>query len=504
MERTAKVSSLVDALALGVVAVLVNVEDGEARVSEAVPATINGVHLARTFSREWCEREGLTATAGSLVVLRTPEGPSLTLVSIGSASVSLDGYRLAGAALARAFAKSPVGVLLSVGGLEEPARAAQAFVEGALLASYSFKPDETDAAADFALVPLAQPLPSVAAHDQVTRGVERGVVVASAVNWAKRLVDTPAGHLTPKDLARAIDARLAPAPHVGVEIWNESKIREERLGGLLGVGSGSAQPTRVVYANYQPPSDLPLPRVVLVGKGITFDSGGLSLKPAESMMTMKTDMTGAAIVMAAVAVASELGLRVRLSAIALLSENLPGEHATKPGDVLTIRDGQTIEVLNTDAEGRLILADGLSLATEAAPDAIIDVATLTGAQRVALGDEVGALFASDDALASALLAASALSGEAFWRMPLVDAYEAHLESEVADMKNIGKPGAAGSIVAALVLRRFTKGRAWAHLDIAGPARCDAARGYLTKGATAYGARTLVEYLAAIEASGADR
>jgi leucyl aminopeptidase len=179
-----------------------------------------------------------------------------------------------------------------------------------------------------------------------------------------------------------------------------------------------------------------------------------------------------------------------------LTENLVGDKATKPGDVLTIRNGMTIEVLNTDAEGRLILADGLSLAAETQADVIIDVATLTGAQNVALGDEVGALFSSDEEVASALLVASSRSGEALWRMPLVEAYEAHIDSDVADMKNIGKPPRAGAIAAALLLRRFTADRPWAHLDIAGPARADAPRGYATKGATAFSARTLIEYLSA--------
>jgi leucyl aminopeptidase len=251
-----------------------------------------------------------------------------------------------------------------------------------------------------------------------------------------------------------------------------------------------------VYATYDPSPEVELPHVALVGKGVTFDSGGLSLKPPASQETMKTDMTGAAIVMAAVSIASRLGVEVKITAIAPMTENLPSDRATKPGDVLTIRNGLTIEVLNTDAEGRLILADGLSLAVEANPDAIIDVATLTGAQRVALGDEVGAIFASTDELADYFAVASARSGELLWRMPLYERYEATIESDVADMKNMGKPLVGGSIVAALLLRRFTAGRAWAHLDIAGPARADGPRGYMNKGATAFSLRTLVEYLSA--------
>ena len=215
------------------------------------------------------------------------------------------------------------------------------------------------------------------------------------------------------------------------------------------------------------------------------------------MMTMKTDMTGAAVVMTSLSVASRLKIPVRITAIAPMTENLTGEKATKPGDVLTIRNGMTIEVLNTDAEGRLILADGLSLAVEANPDAIVDVATLTGAQAVALGDEVGAFFASTDELAAYFIAASGASGELLWRMPLVSRYESHLDSDIADMKNIGKPGRAGAISAALLLQRFTDGRPWVHLDIAGPGRSDTSSGYITKGATAFSTRTIVEFLSAV-------
>ena len=324
------------------------------------------------------------------------------------------------------------------------------------------------------------------------------LVVAESVNWAKRLIDTPASEMTPKELARLVELRLRDDEHVTIRSWNEATVKDERLGGLAGVAQGSAQPARLVYATYDPQPKVELPHVALVGKGVTFDSGGLSLKSADGMTTMKTDMSGAAIVMAVLSIASRLQLNIRLTAIAPMTENLPSDRAIKPGDVLTIRNGMTVEVLNTDAEGRLILADGLSLAVEANPDAIVDVATLTGAQRVALGDDVGALFASTDELAQYFADASGRSGEQTWRLPLVEQYESHIDSDVADMKNTGKAGAAGTISAALFLRRFTDGRPWVHLDIAGPGRSDSAHGYYTKGATAFGARTIVEFLEAVE------
>jgi leucyl aminopeptidase len=492
MTRTARTSSLKDALTLSTIVVPVRFDDGVGFIDAAIPATIGRFDVPRTLTTEWCTRQGLKPDAGSVALLRSFDGPNVAFVSLGATSPTTQGFRLAGAGAVRAAGDESIAVLFVTNGLDEPGLAAQALVEGALLASYSFKEKGSTPSID--VVPIAQPLPTVAVHDEVTTGVERGALIAEAVNWAKRLSDTPAGDLPPKELAKQIEERLGEDANVSVQVWTESKIKEERLGGLLGVGQGSAQPTRLVYATYDPEPGATLPHVALVGKGVTFDSGGLSIKTADGMMTMKTDMSGAAIVMAVLSVAARLALPLRITAIAPLTENLTGDRATKPGDVLTIRNGMTIEVLNTDAEGRLILADGLSLAAEVDPDVIIDVATLTGAQLIALGDEVGALYASDDDLAHALEAASVTSGEHIWRMPLVESYESHFESDVADLKNTGKPPRAGSIVAALILQRFTDGKPWAHFDIAGPSRSDAARGYVTKGSTAFSARTLIEYL----------
>jgi leucyl aminopeptidase len=492
MARTARISTPFEAAAQPTVVVPVVFDDGAAFVAESVPAILDGQSIPRTLSKEWCAKQGLKPEAGSLTVLRSLKDTNVAFVSLGSSYNSLEGYRLAGAAAARCANDESVAFYLPTDGLDDPLDAAQALVTGALLASYNYK--KLDAKTTFGVVPLGSPLPSVETHDDVTEGVRRGEVIADGVNWAKFLVDAPAGDMPPKVLARHVQTRLDDDEHVSVEVWTEPRIREERLGGLLGVGEGSAQPCRLVYATYDPSPDAELPHIALVGKGVTFDSGGLTLKTGEGMMTMKTDMTGAAIVMAVVSIASRLALEVKITAIAPMTENLPSDRATKPGDVLTIRNGMTIEVLNTDAEGRLILADGLSLAVEANPDAIIDVATLTGAERVALGDEVGAIFSSTDELADYFSVASQRSGELLWRMPLYERYEAVIESDVADMKNIGKVGNGAMIAAALILQRFTDGRPWAHLDIAGPGRSDAVRGYTTKGATAFSARTIVEFL----------
>jgi leucyl aminopeptidase len=485
--RVVTVDDLVDATTLVVPVIF---DDEGALIAEAVPTTLAGYDVPRFLEAGWSSPRGLNATPGSALAWSTLEGPTLLFVSLGASYNHAENFRLAGASAVQRGDGGRIIFLLPTDGIELPDVAAQALVEGALLASYDFKKSDEDR--DFHVLVLGVPLPSVADHDDVVEGVRRGVLVADGVNWAKRLIDTPPNELTPKELAKRIAQRLGEESSVQVEIWTESKIREERLGGLLGVGSGTAEPSRLVYAIYQPPTSIA--HVALVGKGITFDSGGLSIKTGDGMMTMKTDMSGAAIVMAALSIVARLQLPVRVTAIAPITENLSGDRATRPGDVLTIRNGMTIEVLNTDAEGRLVLADGLSLAVEANPDAIIDVATLTGAQTVALGDEVGGLFASTDELAQLLNEAGERSGEMLWRLPLVAQYEKHIESDVADMKNMGKPGKAGAIAAALILQRFTDGRPWAHLDMAGPGRADAPRGYVTKGGTAFGARTLVEFL----------
>jgi leucyl aminopeptidase len=272
----------------------------------------------------------------------------------------------------------------------------------------------------------------------------------------------------------------------------------EHLGGLLGVARGSDEPPRLVRAEYTPADPVEVggrvPHVVLVGKGITFDSGGLSLKSAGGMETMKTDMGGAAAVLAALDAVATLGIRLKVTVLTPMTENMPGGRAIKPGDVLTARNGKTIEVLNTDAEGRLVLADALSLAAELEPDAIIDLATLTGAAVVALGTGIAAMLGNDEVLQGELQSASKRAGESLWPLPLPDEYRSHIDSEVADMKNIGRAGQAGSISAALLLREFVGDVPWAHLDIAGPARSDEDSRYLSKGGTGFGVRTLVALL----------
>ena len=263
----------------------------------------------------------------------------------------------------------------------------------------------------------------------------------------------------------------------------------------MGVGRGSHNPPRLVRLDYEPSDPAAnVATIALVGKGITFDSGGLSLKSPDGMTTMKTDMSGAAAVLATLQACAALGVRHKVIGLMPLAENMPGPDAIKPGDVLTIRNGKTIEVLNTDAEGRLVLADALSIATAEHPDAIVDLATLTGACKVALGLSIAGCLGNDDRLLGAVADASRRAGEPTWPLPLAEGYRSHIDSEVADMKNMGTPGAAGAISAALLLENFVGSTPWVHLDIAGPARSAESGGYLTKGGTGFGVRTLCALL----------
>ncbi len=314
-----------------------------------------------------------------------------------------------------------------------------------------------------------------------------GAVVAAAVRRARDLVNEPAAGKSPTQLAAWAADNLEPLG-VAVTVWGPDEIAAERLGGLAAVAAGSHEPARLLRLHYAPQGAKG--KVAYVGKGIVFDSGGLSLKPPAAMEDMKSDMSGAAAVFGALWAIATLQLPVEVIGITPLTENMPGGGALRPGDVFRARNGTTVEVLNTDAEGRLVLADALSLAVEAAPDLIVDIATLTGACKVALGEKVAGLFSPSDDAASLVEGAAARAGEPVWRMPLRADYRSKLESDVADLKNVGDRF-GGAITAALFLEEFAGDKPWAHLDIAGPARATTAEHYVTKGGTGFGVRTLV-------------
>jgi leucyl aminopeptidase len=331
--------------------------------------------------------------------------------------------------------------------------------------------------------------------DRPRNVIARAQVLAQAQLRARNLTDRPANLLTPGLFAQEAVA-LGQANGLKVTVWDETKLADEGAGAILAVGGGSRNPPRMVILEYQGPKALPSDRpTALVGKGITFDSGGLCLKPAENMHQMKTDMAGAATVLSAVCAAPALRLPGRLVAVIPLAENLPGGSSYRPGDIVATLSGQTVEVMNTDAEGRLILCDALALAQKFQPGRIIDLATLTGACLVALGEGCAGLFCDDQGLSQAIAAAARDAAERFWPMPLLDEYDERLKSDLADFRESGSR-AGGAIVGALFLRRFIRGAAaWAHLDIVGTARNPKKRASCPEGATGFGVRTLLGLLA---------
>jgi leucyl aminopeptidase len=500
--------SLADALPPGLVAVGVPVATGPdgpvvALSTLAVPARL-GVPAA--LDPAWCRSHSFTGKVGQTVVVRTGgsvDEPDVVLVGTGpradgSTDSALESLRRASAAFVRSSGRGDAAALLlpdaGPSGPTTPEASAAALAEGASLASYRYTDfrtgeDTPGLATLFLAAGSAEDLPAAVS------GAARGARLAESVELARDLVNEPPSSLTPDRFADVFVDRFADIPELTVTVWDGGRIEEEHLGGLLGVSRGSTQQPRLVRVDYEPADPVEIdgrvPHLALVGKGITFDSGGLSLKTATGMETMKTDMGGAAAVLGAVDAAAALGARIRITAITPLTENMPGGSAIKPGDVLTTRSGKTIEVLNTDAEGRLVLSDGLTLAVEAAPDAIVDLATLTGAAVVALGKEIAGLLGNDETLLAEVHAAGDRAGEPNWPLPMPDDYRNHIDSEVADMRNVGRPGQAGSIAAALLLREFVGDVPWAHLDIAGPARSDEAGRYLAKGGTGFGVRTLV-------------
>ena len=317
--------------------------------------------------------------------------------------------------------------------------------------------------------------------------VSRGLIVGEAVNLARELANLPPAEKSPTALA-AKAREAGESAGLTVTVWDQTRIEAERFGGLLGVAAGSEEPPAFVILEHKLGGDAPT--LALVGKGVTFDSGGLSLKPSASMEDMKSDMTGAAVVLATMQAVARLGLKVNVVGYLAITENMINGRAMRLGDVLTMRNGKTVEVLNTDAEGRLILADALAYAAEASPARILDLATLTGACLVALGTKVAGLFTNDDAFETDVKAASKLTGERVWRLPLDEDYLDLIKSQVAEIKNVGGKW-GGAITAAKFLEQFVGGRPWVHLDIAGPSWADSESATRDAGGTGCFVRTLV-------------
>ncbi|MGI8459568.1 MAG: leucyl aminopeptidase [Propionibacteriaceae bacterium] len=415
--------------------------------------------------------------------------PIILLVGLGEPTpegTTPDDLRYAAGSLARAVrdyaGERAVRLAVSLGS-EEPA-ALRATAEGLLLGSYAYRQ-------------ASQPAPGAVNATLLTgtsgaaTELSAAQAVAEAVSTAREWINLPPNLLYPASFADQA-RELARGSKVKVEVLDDTQLAAGGYGGLLAVGGGSSRPPRLVRMSYAPRGAKT--HLALVGKGITFDSGGLNIKPGDSMYTMKCDMSGAAVVLAAISAVAQLGLKVKVTAYGALAENLPSGTAFRPSDVLSIYGGTTVENGNSDAEGRLVLADGIVRAGEDKPDLIVDVATLTGACVTALGERTAGLMANDDNTAERVLAAAATAGEPLWRLPIPPEFRGKIESKVADLKSTGEGRAGGALIAAAFLREFVAdGIAWAHLDIAGPAfHTGAPYGYTTAGGTGYGVRTLVQ------------
>jgi leucyl aminopeptidase len=472
----------VDAVGVGVFS-----EDLDAGADARLPDPLDAAFLAA---------QGFKAKPGETCAVPGPGGQLVVALGLGPrGEATRRTFRKASAALARAARRRQTvatTLLDQADGLDglAPADVARSVAEGALLGAYSYTALKSD------------PEPSridslgLVASNGTDGAIAQATAVARAVCLARDLVNEPGGSLTPRVFAdRAV--ALAADHGFAVEVLDREAIVRERLGGLLGVNRGSEEDPRFLKLSWQPEGDSggSAPTVALVGKGITFDSGGLSLKSSDSMIGMKGDMAGAAAVLATFTALEAVRPPVRVLGYVPLTDNMPGGDATRIGDVLRIRNGKTVEILNTDAEGRLVLADGLSIAGEDEPDAIVDLATLTGACMVALGARIAGVMGNDEGFVDQVRAAAGAAGEDVWPLPLPADLRPQLDSEIADLKNVSSGRWGGALVAGLFLKEFVPdGTPWAHLDIAGPADALDEDAETRKGGTGFGVRTLLQLL----------
>jgi leucyl aminopeptidase len=433
-----------------------------------------------------------TGKTGEIVSLPVPLGTTtnpqlrqVLLVGVGDQRPT--DFRRAGAALARAV-RDRASLATSIPALS-PVDGLEAFVVGVVLGSFGFhwrssEPEQR---------PVARVVLAELRAGEDADLVRRAEAVGGAGWRARMLATVPSNLKTPAWLAEQAES-LAAESGLKCQVWDEDKLAAEGFGGIVGVGRGSANPPRLIRLDYAPKkARRSTPTVVLVGKGITFDTGGLSIKPGQAMVNMKRDMTGGAVVMATMAALAEVGCPVRVIGLIAAAENAISGTATRPGDVLRHYGGRTTEVTNTDAEGRLVLADAMAYAVDKLdPDVLVDVATLTGGVKVALGQQVGGLFANREALAEALLAAGETAGEPLWRFPLFAGYEDNLSSKIADADN--GPKGPPAIVAALFLQHFAGDVPWAHLDIASVGDVPEESFEWTAGPSGFGARVLLDWL----------
>lgn len=448
-------------------------------------------------NRDVLARHGFTGAVGETLVLPAADGTTVVVVGIGDdVPVSTDVARSASAAFAGAVDRIGDLVLHLPAAVDDEAAAAAA-LEGALLARYRYDALRTKAAGEaldtFTLVVDGDRLPLAEA------GARRGAVLSRATMVARDLANTPHNLLTAARLADLAE-ELGPDHGLQVEVFDLEALEELEIGGLLAVNQGSAEPPRMIKLRYIP-EVAPSGRLALVGKGIMYDSGGLGIKPNDRVHAqMKNDMSGAAAVFASMLVLRELGCPAEVTGYLMCTDNMPSGTAIALGDVIQIRGGTTVEVTDTDAEGRLVMADALVLAKEDGHDAVVDIATLTGAAIRALGSDIAPIFGNHAALVEQIEAASTDTGELVWEMPLHKPYFSQLKSDTADMINVGY-GNAGAITAALFLAEFTEGIAWVHIDMCGPAQVESPGSWLPAGCSGFGARLLAQFAGEFAAPG---
>ena len=451
------------------------------------------------------------ATLGEVLLLHAPAGlkcERLLIVGLGKAKdLSPKQVRIGSGTAVRA-AKQRVVREIGIAFPEDRALSdealdslpcaatARAMAEGALLADLdpdTYRSDRKDRSMHTLTVVVHAR--ERTAQDEVRQGLDEGMILGEAQNFARALVNEPPNVLTPTELGRRAAAMCAEAG-LGCEVFGTAKLEELRMGAFLAVAQGSAQPPALIVMRYEPPTapatDAPV--IGLVGKGITFDTGGISIKPADGMEKMKYDMAGAAAMVGAMQAIAALKPAVRVIGIVCSAENMPSGTAYRPGDVLTAMSGKTIEVMNTDAEGRLVLADGLHYAKQLGATHLIDAATLTGACVVALGQVNGGLFSNDEATCAAFQQAMRTAGEGFWRLPCTDDYRDQIKSQIADIMNTGMSRAGGAVTAAMFLKEFAGETPWIHLDIAGLAWIEDVRTYIAKGPSGVAVRSIVQWV----------
>ncbi|HZK04265.1 MAG TPA: leucyl aminopeptidase family protein [Actinomycetaceae bacterium] len=438
------------------------------------------------ISLERAEALGFTAKRDTSLVLPTAEGPVSVFLGGGArGKFSLDTVRDAAAVLARAVPLPDLAMVLPES--FDDVAASAAAVEGAALARYAYRIGKEDPKASISSLTL---IAAPERHSAIEEGMARGAVIVRGTKLARDLAGTPGGILTAPKLGEVATEHGAAAG-LEVTVTEEAELVEMGCGGLLGVNLGSEHPPVMVKLVYRPAGE-PIGRLTLVGKGIMYDAGGLALKPGDEMhATMKNDMTGAAAILGAMTTLGELGCTSQVTGYLMCTDNLPDATSMKMGDVIVMRGGKTVEVMNTDAEGRLVMADALVLANEEPVDAIVDIATLTGAAMRALGTDIAAVIGNNEAMVEQVKASAKNTDEPVWELPLARGYRSELDSEIADLRNVGGVN-AGSITAALFLEEFVGETPWAHIDIAGTAQSGSAKKWRNKGTTGFGTRLLID------------